>query len=154
MLTFFRILERKKTKVNEAIELLIQDIHDIYNETKRKLKPNIYRGHSRSISTDIEDHISIFISSLLSSNFKLLIDPSIHTNNRGRRPDLLIANENDEVLAMVEMKANMGYCIDVRSVLNEMIDNHSTFINISSLTRKFSEDETQNVTYNNNVKLF
>ena len=44
---------------------IIQNLKDyvgnIYLKTNDKIKTNIFRGHSRSISSDIEDGIAIFI---------------------------------------------------------------------------------------------
>jgi hypothetical protein len=140
--------------IGSAIDVLRNSISTVFNDTKRKLSPNIYRGHSRSISTDIEDLITIFISNVLPKNYKFLLDASIHVDGKNNRPDLLIANENNEVIAMIELKSNMGYCRDATSVINEITENHNKFFNATNLICKFSDDEQQLVTYNQDVELF
>lgn len=138
----------------QATELLRQSIKTVFDDTKKKLQDNVFRGHSRSISTDIEDLITIFIANVLPENYKFLLDASIHIDGKNNRPDLLIANENNKVIAMIELKSNMGYCRDATTVINEMIENHHKFFNAINLTCSFSDDEKQLVTYNQDVELF
>lgn len=51
-------------EIVDCIEKLKSEIKYAYNETKKTLGDNIYRGHSRAISSDIEDGIALFISRL------------------------------------------------------------------------------------------
>lgn len=94
-------------EIVDCIEKLKSEIKYAYNETKKTLGDNIYRGHSKAISSDIEDGIALFISRLQPS-CKIFLDPSIHIDRKTHRPDLLVINNKNEVIAMVEIKANMG----------------------------------------------
>lgn len=140
--------------VQVAIESLKKNINQIYNGTKEKLKPNIYRGHSRTISTDIEDETTLFIANVLPDSYKFLIDASINIDGKNNRPDLLVVDDKNHVKFMIELKANMGYCRNATHVINEMIDNHHKFSKVSILTCKFSDEEVQTVIYDYNVQLF
>ncbi|MDY0214019.1 MAG: hypothetical protein RBS24_00610 [Bacilli bacterium] len=139
---------------DQAVNFLKQSIKTAFDDTKKKLQVNVFRGHSRSISTDIEDLITLFIAKVLPENYKFLLDASIHVNGKNNRPDLLIANQNNEVIAMIELKSNMGYCRDATNTINEIIENHNKFLNFNDLTCKFSDDDQQTVSYNQNVELF
>lgn len=59
----------EKLYANNNYELLINNLKEhikaTYQKTYNKLSSNIYRGHLRSISTDIEDGIALLISALL-----------------------------------------------------------------------------------------
>ena len=132
----------------ESITKLKDYIKTIYNETNKKLKSNIYRGHSRSISTDIEDAIALFISDILSEDgYKIFLDPSIYINRKNHRPDLLLVNKNNEVVFMIEIKANMGWCRDASKVLDDMINNDKVFKKEIQLNCEFSKDKTERVFY-------
>jgi hypothetical protein len=141
-------------ELNKAIESLKSDILSIYSQTKNSLKPNIYRGHSRSISADIEDCVTVFISNILPSEYKFFIDASVRLNGRSKRPDLLIVDQNNKVYAMVEIKANMGYCREASNEINKIIDNHNSSIELSNLVCKFSDRDEEEVEYSKDVKLF
>lgn len=101
-----------------AIKNLIDRIAAIHRSTKEPLNNNIYRGHSRSISTDIEDSVALLLSELLPESYSFMLDPSIYIDGKNNRPDLLVLNSEDEVIAMIEIKANMGWCRNASSVLN------------------------------------
>lgn len=134
----------------EAIKCLKNYIETIYTDTNKQLKTNIYRGHSRSISTDIEDAIAIFISDILPEDeYKILSDPSIYINHKNHRPDLLVINKNNEVTLLIEIKANMGWCRDASNVLNDMIKNDSIFKREIQLKCEFSKKEAITVLYKN-----
>ena len=138
----------------DASLILKNTIRTIHEDTRKEIKPNIYRGHSRSISTDIEDNITLFISNVLPDNFKFLVDSSVRLVGRSKRPDLLITNQLNEVVAMIEVKSNMGYCRDASGVIDSIIENDNSFRDLNKFTCKFSFDENQEVTYSENVKLF
>lgn len=139
--------------VNTAIENLKNGITKVWNDTKGKLRPNVFRGHSRAISTDVEDLIGLFVSDIFDDEFKILIDSSVHVDTT-HRPDIFVVNEG-RVVAMIEVKTQMGWCRNATGVIdNEIIRMHNIFCNAKNLTCKFSNDETQYVTYNENVKLF
>ena len=102
---------------------LNSNIKEIFLKTKESLKSNIIRGQSRSISSDIEDELSMFISNVLSNKYIFYINSYIRIENKGYRPDLLII-DNNKVIAMIEIKANMGYCRDARDVMNKLNSYH------------------------------
>ena len=134
----------------EAIKGLKNYIETIYADTKKQLKTNIYRGHSRSISTDIEDAIAIFISDILHEDkYKILSDPSIYINHKKHRPDILVVDKNNEVILLIEIKAQMGYCRDASPVLNDMIKNNDMFKKEIQLECEFSKKEAITVLYKN-----
>ena len=137
-----------------SIENLKSRIAAVFNDTRRPFGKNIYRGHSRSISSDIEDSITFFISELLPENYYYILDPSIYLNGENNRPDLLIINEKDEVVAMIEMKSNMGWCRNATWVIDDILANDNKFKSVSTLECKLSTDETKCVKYGDNVSLF
>lgn len=140
--------------VTDAVNKLKNKIHDDFENTKTAGRDNIFRGHLRSISTDIEDGIACFVSDVIPDNYKVLLDPSIHVNKENNRPDLLVINSNNEVVAMIEVKANMGWCRDARGVIDKILINHEKFCDVKTLRCEFSNFGDINVTYGNNVKLF
>lgn len=77
---------------NKIINELKKEIKNKYDETKTAVGKKIFRGHSRCISTDIEDTIARFISKIL-SEYKIFLDPSISIKGTIYRPDLLIINQ-------------------------------------------------------------
>lgn len=134
----------------EKIENLKTYIKTIYDETNKQLRPNIFRGHCRSICTDIEDALAIFLSEIISKNdYKIFSDPSIYINRKNHRPDLLVVNQNNEVVFMIEIKANMCWCRDAKNVLDGMVDNDCIFKKQVNLKCEFSKGTTQNVIYKN-----
>lgn len=137
-----------------AIEKLKKYITDIYQNTGSKIGTNIYRGHLRSISTDIEDGIAVFISDIMPSNYKIYLDSSIHIDGKKNRPDLLVIDENNNVNAMIEIKANMGWCRDASEVIDDILISDSKFKEQKVLTCEFSREENQEIFYGENVKLF
>lgn len=142
-------MKRCKLVIEDSIKNLKDYIKDVYEKTNRVIGRNIFRGHSRSISTDIEDGIAILIASLLDSEkFKILLDPSIYVANKNHRPDILVVNEKNEVVFMIEVKANMGWCRDAGGVLNGMMATHKLFHEKQILTCKIEENQIQ-VSYGN-----
>lgn len=92
-----------------AIKNLIDRIAAIHRSTKEPLNNNnIYRGHSRSISTDIEDSVALLLSELLPESYSFMLGPSIYIDGKNNRPDLLVLNSEDEVIAMIEKKPIWG----------------------------------------------
>ena len=140
--------------MNSPIENLKKYIKSAYESTSDQLATNIIRGHLRSISTDIEDGIAIFMSEILPSEYKILLDPSIHIGRKNNRPDLLIIDSKNIVKAMIEIKANMGWCRDATAVINDIVENNTKFSNQGVLNCEFSTQEDVKVAYNNDVKLF
>ncbi|MBQ7906622.1 MAG: hypothetical protein IJ309_01465 [Clostridia bacterium] len=136
-----------------AVNKLKDDIKAAHDNTTKKIVNNIFRGHLRSISTDIENCIALFVSSLLPEH-TLFLDPSIYVNKKNHRPDLLILDKNNTVKAMIEIKANFGWCRRVNSVIDKMIENHRLFAENSMLDCSFSKEETATIKYSDNVKLF
>ncbi|MGM9969498.1 MAG: hypothetical protein ACI35S_03775 [Anaeroplasma sp.] len=139
--------------INEAINNLKNAITKVWNDTKDKLRPNISRGHSRAISIDVEDLIGLFVSDIFDDELNILIDSSVHIDIT-HRPDMLVVKDG-KVVAMIEVKTQMGCCRNATKVIdNEIIRMHEVFCKVKNLTCKFSKDTTQNVTYDENVKLF
>lgn len=139
--------------VSNAVEKLKLYIYTSYKSTYQKIDSNIYRGHLRSLSTEIEDGIALFISGIL-SGYKVFIDPSIHIDGKNNRPDLLVVNNDNLVFAMIEIKSNMGWCRNASNVINNIIANNEKFSNKQFLECEFSRDEKQIVFYGKDVKLF
>ncbi|MBR2467517.1 MAG: hypothetical protein IKB42_00525 [Clostridia bacterium] len=138
-----------KNHINELKEYIL----DHYNETKKQIAPEIYRGHLRSLSTDIEDGIALFLSKIFTSH-KIYIDPSVTVNKQTHRPDILIVNSEKEVVAMLEIKTQMGYCRDATGVIDKIKAVNEIFKKEKTLNCKFSNNEIMPVTYTNDVKLF
>lgn len=138
---------------NKIINELKKEIKNKYDKTRKAVGKKIFRGHSRCISTDIEDAIARFISKIL-SEYKIFLDPSISIKGTIYRPDLLVINQKNEVVAFMEIKARMGYCRDATEALNKMINYDNVFKN-NDLTCKFSYGSSPvKVKYDKNVKLF
>lgn len=140
--------------MKQAILELKNRIFGIYKSTQEPLNNNIYRGHLRSISTDIEDSIAVFISNLLPETYCLILDPSFYVDGKNNRPDLLIVNDKQEVIAMIEIKANMGWCRDAQWVLKDMVENNNKFISAKMLLCEISNGENKEVSYGSNVPMF
>lgn len=139
--------------INNAIKNLKNGICKVWNDTKGKLRPNVFRGHSRAISTDVEDLIGLFVSDIFDDDFNILIDSSVHVDTT-HRPDMLVVN-NGKVVAMIEVKTQMGWCRNASGVIdNEIVRMHNIFCETKNLTCKFSNDVDQQVTYDKDVKLF
>lgn len=140
--------------MKQAILELKNRIFEIYKSTQEPLNNNIYRGHLRSISTDIEDSIAVFVSNLLPETYCLILDPSIYVDGKNNRPDLLIVNDKQEVIAMIEIKANMGWCRNAQWVLKDMVENNNKFISAKTLLCEISNGENKEVSYGSNVPMF
>jgi len=139
--------------INTAIKELKNYIYLSYKTTSEKIGPNIYRGHLRSLSTEIEDGIALFITNLF-PEYKVFLDSSIYIEGKNNRPDLLVVDENNNAVAMIEIKANMGWCRNAERVIDDLIANDDKFIKERSLYCIFSREEGQTITYEDNVKLF
>ena len=61
-----------------AIKELKERIINIHKGTKEGLGRNIFRGHSKVLSSDIEDGIAYLLSEVLPSDYIFIIDPSIY----------------------------------------------------------------------------
>ena len=140
--------------MKNAIFNLKEYIRKAYESTSQKLAPNIVRGHLRSISTDIEDGIGLFLSEVLPEDYQILLDPSIHVDGKNNRPDALVTDSNMNVVAMIEIKANMGWCRDASWVLGDIVENDSKFKEMKTLNCEFSSQESIEVKYGEGVKLF
>ena len=136
-----------------AIEDLKKRVHDKWDDTKRPLRDNIIRGHTRSISADIEDSVALFVSSVLGDGFDIYIDPSISFDNKTHRPDLLVVKDGI-IKAFIELKSNMGWCRDASDVIDKIKKMNDKFCEEKHLTCKFSNAEPKDVLYTNGVKLF
>lgn len=139
--------------IKTAIEETKKYIYKSYEATEMKIGPNIYRGHLRALSTEIEDSIALFVTNIL-PNCKAFLDPSIYLDGTNNRPDLLIVDENNDVFAMIEIKSNMGWCRNAKSVIDNIINNDLKFRNEGKLKCEFSREESQTIYYGDKVKLF
>ena len=137
------------------VDDLKERIKNIWKETRNNIEDNIIRGHSRSISTDVEDQIAWFIYKVLYDKVKIFIDPSITIDGQTYRPDLLVVRDK-KVIALVEIKANMGWCRNASSVIEkELEERHSVFSKKEEIECKFSITETSKiVNYDKSVKLY
>ena len=133
---------------------LIEYIEEAYKSTAKQLARNIFRGHLRSISSDIEDGIAIFISKALPQDYKLFLDPTINIDNRINRPDLLVVDSHDNVAAMIEIKANMGWCRDAMPTIDNIIKKDTLFRSTKKLICEFSNKKIVEVSYEKGVKLY
>lgn len=124
-------------KANKSINELKKYIKGKYDESKEPIASNVYRGHSKTMSVDIEDAIAKLISGL-KPKYKLYLDPSIKVNNKNYRPDLLIVNENDDVAALIEIKANMGWHREAEDVVDKIVNYNDIFKKEKKLICKFS----------------
>ena len=138
----------------QAIENARKRIANAHKATKGQINDRVFRGHSRSISTDIEDSIALLIYDIVPSDYYLILDPSIYIGKQNHRPDLLIVNSNDEVVGLVEIKANMGWCRDATQVLSSLKEEDDLFKESKYLKCKLSSDSTKEVVYPDNVALF
>lgn len=136
-----------------AIDELKNYIYKSYKATYEKIGPNIYRGHLRALSTEIEDGIALFVSNIL-PDCKVFLDSSIHIDGKNNRLDILVINENNEVVAMIEIKSNMGWCRNAKWVIDDIVSNDSKFQAAANLHCEFSREDSKQVTYGDNVKLF
>lgn len=144
-----------------AIENLQKRVSDTYKETTESCScenKNISRGCYRSMSSDIEDSIALFLSKLLPDTYYFLLDTSICVNGKINRPDLLILNEKKQVIAMIEIKAHMGWCrsnAEILKVLEKIKLYNDKFKEAHELEYSIKvNSDKQKATYSENVKLF
>ncbi len=137
-----------------AIEGLRGRILAAHAGTKAKLAPNIARGHLRSISTDIEDAIALFVADLIPQGCSIMLDPSVHVGGKNNRPDMLVVRPDGSVAAMVEIKANMGWCRNASEVIDDIVENDSKFKKEGTLYCEFSNEPDAKVSYGDGVALF
>ena len=133
---------------------LIKYVEGTYKSTAKQLAHNIIRGHLRSISSDIEDGVAIFISKALPQDYKLFLDPSINIDHNINRPDLLVVDSHDNVAAMIEIKANMGWCRDAKPIIDNIIKKDTLFRSTEKLICEFSNQKIVEVSYEEGVKLY
>lgn len=139
-------------ELNKNIDSLKQNIKQIELEVSKQLSSTIYRGHKRTIATDVEDQIAIFLDNLCKNQCEIFLDPSIHIN-KTHRPDILIVNQG-QCVAMIEVKVNMGWCRDARGCIDKLKNLHQLFYNQHHLTCKFSNSNTKKIIYDEDVQLF
>ena len=144
----------EERKMKEKINNLIQFVHDAHEETRKTLSDKIIRGHLRVLSAEIEDGIAFFVSEIIPSEYKVLLDPSININGENNRPDLLLIDQNNNVKALMEIKSNMGWCRNSQSVADKIINKDKLFSAKSTLVCKFKEHDSIEVKYGNNVPLY
>ena len=142
-------------KENDAIKILIDKISTAYKNEDKKLhemaEQGIIRGHRTAMSATIEDNIALLIKNVLPDNYKIFIDPSITINKKTYRPDIMIINNKQHVKAMLEIKANIGYCRNAKKELKKLENKHKKFYKCTKLKCSLSEKE---VIYSKNTKCF
>lgn len=141
--------------MDEDINSLMEEIKQTWQDTKSdeifKEYNNIKRGHMRSISTDVENIVAMFISKILGKGFNIYIDPTISIKSkedekkRAHRPDILII-KNGHVIALIELKTNMGFCRKVKEIedvidkITKMDEIFSVKENIECMFSKYDDD--------------
>lgn len=138
--------------IGKLTNKLKNNIFKAWKETKKNIGDNIFRGHARSISSDVEDAIAVFTSSVLKNKFEIYIDPSVTVNKKTNRPDFLII-KNNEVVALAEIKSNMGYCRNATDVIDKIYEMNEIFKNAGTIKCKFSNQDLKIVKYSKNTKL-
>lgn len=146
-------------KENNAIKMLTKGISTVYKNEDKKLhkmaKQGIIRGHRTSMSAKIEDNIALLIKNVLPNNYKIFIDPSITINKKTYRPDIIIINNKQYVKAMLEIKANIGYCRNAKKELEKLGNKHKKFSKYTKLKCLASSLNYENeIIYSKNTKCF
>lgn len=148
-------------KKNDAIKNLKEGIINKYETENTKLqkmeKQGIFRGHRTTMSTEIEDNIALLIKNILPNNYQIFIDPSITINKKNYRPDIIIIDNNTlQVKAMLEIKANMGYCRDAKKELEQLKNKHKVFYDCKNLNLKYSisKPSEKEIIYSKKTKCF
>ncbi len=139
-------------------EKILEDFHNgikqEYEELKKPLGANIIRGHIPSASAIAENQLAIMISKAV-PECRLILDTSIYVNKKNHRPDLMIIDGGNNVVAMIEVKSNMGYCRWADNVIDSMTENDTAFKNEKTLICQFSGDQqNMEIFYGSDVKLF
>ncbi len=135
-----------------------KEITELKNEISEKYKNDIYfdnskiiRGHRICMSSYIENAIATFISKILPEH-TIFLDSTIRMN-RGR-PDLLVINKDNKVVAYIEIKSKMGYCPNAENDLKKMVRYNNEFKSKEKINCMFSEIGYKEVSYGEEVKLF
>ena len=141
-------------EVNSAINKLKDHILTKYEETKHKVGTNVIRGHLRTLSTEIEDGVALFLLDILPEGYKALVDCSVHIDGKSHRPDILIIDSENKVKFLVEVKTNMGWCRNATNELNKILQKHNKMASVGNIRCMFSNDPEINVFYSDEVKIF
>ena len=138
--------------IDKLTNELKDNISKVWTETKENIGENIFRGHTRSISSDVEDAIAVFTSSVLENKFEIYIDSSVTVNKKTNRPDFLIIKDG-KVVALAEIKSNMGCCRNATDTINKIYEMNERFKNAGTIECKFSNQESRTVKYSKDTKL-
>ena len=141
-------------QTDQAIEKLKKFIFDASENTKIKIGDNVKRGHLRSLSTEVEDGVAVFLLDILPDGYKAYVDPSIKVDNKTHRPDILIIDKNNNVKILVETKTNMGWCRNATEECEKILHKHDEMVRKGAITCTFSDKTTANVNYSTNVSIF
>lgn len=139
--------------IDAVIKKLETRIENVYNQTRGSVGENIYRGQSRAISADIEDAIALFVADIRPT-CKIFLDSSVRINRKKYRPDMLVVNEENKVIALIEIKANMGWCRNAKGVIDSIVSKNEIFREAKIIKCEFSNCDAYTVFYCENVKLF
>lgn len=110
-------------ELKKKIIKLRNELESFYKEkSKIDFNSNVIRGHVWPISYEFEDKFTNILSEIFKDNdYMFYTDFSLEK----RRPDILITKKN-QVVALIELKANLGWCRDwnkkdnKRSIKNEI----------------------------------
>lgn len=144
------------SNLEETIIDLKNNVIKIYKDVCTPLSDKILRGHSRSISTDIEDKIAIFIHKLL-PNYDIYIDSSIFVDHKIHRPDILLVKD-EVVKAVIEIKSILGFNRDASNDIDKLDDNRKLFANVKETICTFSNYQSdskrnaKNIQFTNETK--
>lgn len=131
-------IEELTNNVKEEYKKKLDNFKDMKDDSK------IIRGHLSPMSTAIENAIALFVQNITSKKYKIFLDPSISISaNKGRsktyRPDLLLVDSKHRVKAILEIKANMGYCRNAGQTLSKLNKLHKIFLKEKNLDCSFSQ---------------
>jgi hypothetical protein len=95
-------------------EKLIQEIISLYHKARNSLYPHerIFRGESRSISSETEDLFAKYLIEFLPADIKLFINQTITTGSKEARlrvkPDIIVVRHN-KIKTILDLKMDLGY---------------------------------------------
>ena len=155
-------------------EKLMKRLENDYANNLRKLKieENIYRRVNLLMSNSCEDNIARMIKEILDDNkkeYRYIVDVYLSPISQKKlyRPDILIIDKNkNNIVGIVEIKAQMGYCGDLHfneyektlEILNEgvIIKNDSGISKIHNDFWNTFEKDNGNIhlTIDKNVNIF
>jgi hypothetical protein len=95
-------------------EKLIREIIFLYLKARTPIYPHkrIFRGESRSISSEVEDLFAKYLIEVLPQDTELFINQTITTGTKVQRlrvqPDIVVVRR-DKIKAILDLKMDLGY---------------------------------------------